>query len=292
MSIWADRKHATAKSAKTLPALEGTLVSIYPINTGYLCVSRASLVEGGSPNEILQIPCFAFLLHHPVEGFVLFDIGIPSRFLPDEDLAERKMKPDSPRFFPTVTKGMNVNSQLAQAGIESLDKVILSHSISKDDLIDLMHLPTNSISVGVGMKLKLISRKDYGTDLDRKLIETNFDTGRTLGAGRLSALGPFERTIDMYGDGSIYLVDLPGPCEGHMGILTRTGRDRHPITTTTKSWTHGMSGHTNIIKLKTQTHTTSRNSVSAVIYFNCRRFLGSSSGIGHISSRELSATTG
>ncbi|XP_062506986.1 uncharacterized protein LOC134183456 isoform X3 [Corticium candelabrum] len=222
MSIWADRKHATAKSAKTLPALEGTLVSIYPINTGYLCVSRASLVEGGSPNEILQIPCFAFLLHHPVEGFVLFDIGIPSRFLPDEDLAERKMKPDSPRFFPTVTKGMNVNSQLAQAGIESLDKVILSHSISKDDLIDLMHLPTNSISVGVGMKLKLISRKDYGTDLDRKLIETNFDTGRTLGAGRLSALGPFERTIDMYGDGSIYLVDLPGPCEGHMGILTRT----------------------------------------------------------------------
>ncbi|XP_062506987.1 uncharacterized protein LOC134183456 isoform X4 [Corticium candelabrum] len=138
MSIWADRKHATAKSAKTLPALEGTLVSIYPINTGYLCVSRASLVEGGSPNEILQIPCFAFLLHHPVEGFVLFDIGIPSRFLPDEDLAERKMKPDSPRFFPTVTKGMNVNSQLAQAGIESLDKVILSHSMS-DFLIQTKH---------------------------------------------------------------------------------------------------------------------------------------------------------
>lgn len=38
-------------------------------------------------------------------------------------------------------------------------------------------------------------------------------------------LGPFPRTRDFFGDGSLYLVDAPGHLPGHMNVLARTSAD-------------------------------------------------------------------
>ncbi|KAI0317782.1 Metallo-hydrolase/oxidoreductase [Amylostereum chailletii] len=38
-------------------------------------------------------------------------------------------------------------------------------------------------------------------------------------------IGPFERALDYWGDGSLYVVDTPGHCSGHLALLARTSAD-------------------------------------------------------------------
>jgi glyoxylase-like metal-dependent hydrolase (beta-lactamase superfamily II) len=38
-------------------------------------------------------------------------------------------------------------------------------------------------------------------------------------------VGPFPLAHDFFGDGSMYLVDAPGHCPGHMNLLVRTSSD-------------------------------------------------------------------
>jgi glyoxylase-like metal-dependent hydrolase (beta-lactamase superfamily II) len=37
----------------------------------------------------------------------------------------------------------------------------------------------------------------------------------------ISPLGTFARAVDLFGDGSVYLVDTPGHCPGHMSCIAR-----------------------------------------------------------------------
>lgn len=39
-------------------------------------------------------------------------------------------------------------------------------------------------------------------------------------------LGPFSHTIDLLGDGSIYVVDTPGHLPGHLNLLCRSGPEK------------------------------------------------------------------
>ncbi|XP_065843140.1 uncharacterized protein [Oscarella lobularis] len=224
MSIWA-KKQSTTRGPKGLPIPDGTTAHIQPINTGFISIPRSCLVEGGSPTEVQSVPCLAYLIRHPVEGCLLFDMGLTSRHLSEEAASvggKKLSRSEADRYIVSVQRGMNVNSQLAQNGIEYLERVILSHHISsKADLVDMQHLPTDCIQIGPSTKSKYVSKKD-SSDLGRKLEEVNFDTGPTFGSGSLAKLGPFERMVDVYGDGCIYIVDLPGPCQGHMGLLVKT----------------------------------------------------------------------
>lgn len=38
---------------------------------------------------------------------------------------------------------------------------------------------------------------------------------------RVSPFGPYDRAVDYYGDGSLYLVDSPGHIPGHMAVAAR-----------------------------------------------------------------------
>lgn len=41
----------------------------------------------------------------------------------------------------------------------------------------------------------------------------------------LAPFGPFARAIDLYGDGSLYVVDAPGHLRGHVAAAARVGPD-------------------------------------------------------------------
>ena len=40
-----------------------------------------------------------------------------------------------------------------------------------------------------------------------------------------SPFGPFDRALDFFGDGSLYIVDAPGHLPGHVNVLARTSAD-------------------------------------------------------------------
>ena len=53
-------------------------------------------------------------------------------------------------------------------------------------------------------------------------MKANFiDFGSPEGYTKISPFGPYERAIDLYGDGSLYLVDSPGHLPGHLAAAAR-----------------------------------------------------------------------
>ncbi|KAJ7112217.1 hypothetical protein C8R44DRAFT_632380, partial [Mycena epipterygia] len=38
-------------------------------------------------------------------------------------------------------------------------------------------------------------------------------------------IGPFPHAVDYFGDGSIYIINTPGHCGGHITLLARTSSD-------------------------------------------------------------------
>jgi len=71
---------------------------------------------------------------------------------------------------------------------------------------------------------------------DRKLVYVNFHPGDQISTTstnentsmldrRVLPLGAFERAIDLYDDGSFYLIDAPGHMAGHLAALARVGPD-------------------------------------------------------------------
>jgi glyoxylase-like metal-dependent hydrolase (beta-lactamase superfamily II) len=51
------------------------------------------------------------------------------------------------------------------------------------------------------------------------------DTSSTEHLKTVSPLGTFARGVDFFGDGSVYLVDTPGHCPGHISCLARVAED-------------------------------------------------------------------
>ncbi|KAF8143272.1 hypothetical protein K438DRAFT_1876499 [Mycena galopus ATCC 62051] len=40
-----------------------------------------------------------------------------------------------------------------------------------------------------------------------------------------TSIGPFPHAVDFFGDGSVYIIDTPGHCAGHVTVLARTSND-------------------------------------------------------------------
>ena len=58
---------------------------------------------------------------------------------------------------------------------------------------------------------------------DRRVTYVFFDGSHPAPSRTHSPFGPFPRAVDLYGDGSIYLVDAPGHAPGHLIAATRVG---------------------------------------------------------------------
>ena len=57
----------------------------------------------------------------------------------------------------------------------------------------------------------------------RRVTYVFFDGSHPAPSRTHSPFGPFPRAVDLYGDGSIYLVDAPGHAPGHLIAATRVG---------------------------------------------------------------------
>jgi len=66
---------------------------------------------------------------------------------------------------------------------------------------------------GKGRKMNIL-------DFQNMTPGETIDTGKTVGKA-LGPVGSFERSFDVFGDGSFVLCDAPGHCHGHMIALVR-----------------------------------------------------------------------
>jgi glyoxylase-like metal-dependent hydrolase (beta-lactamase superfamily II) len=65
----------------------------------------------------------------------------------------------------------------------------------------------------------------YPSDDKSNILESSIPLERTrflISSDFNMSIGPFPRALDFYGDGSVYIIDTPGHCAGHINILART----------------------------------------------------------------------
>jgi glyoxylase-like metal-dependent hydrolase (beta-lactamase superfamily II) len=198
-------------------------MKIYFLSTGFGNISKGLFVQGAGWRNI-QFPVLSVLIERD-NGLVLFDTGIGTRI-------EEEMRPPiywGNLFFHRCVMRTRFNPQhdalihqLQRLGFKPADvkNVIISH-LHWDHAGGMRDFPHAHFFIGrrewdfasnlSGIPLfknAFIKEQFCGADLDIELIETD----------PRKPFKNFPASYDLFGDGSMVLIDMPGHSTGLMGL--------------------------------------------------------------------------
>ncbi|KAL6252643.1 hypothetical protein RBB50_000362 [Rhinocladiella similis] len=171
--------------------------------------------------DVHNAPSFCFLIEHPSGQKVLFDLAIRKDWENLSPAITERLKKVGHR--PVVEK--NASELLDESGIgkNSINAVIWSHA-HWDHTGDMSTFPGHTdLVVGRGFKdhfLRGVGNSALGGILPsdvkgREVREITFKEPEVVKIGHFPA-------YDYFKDGSMYLLDSPGHCVGHLCALVRT----------------------------------------------------------------------
>jgi N-acyl homoserine lactone hydrolase len=202
---------ASAPDPSSLPE---TYLSL--IECGKMMGKQVFMFRGGSWSKNYDSGMAAVLVRHP-KGQFLFDTGFGTNV--DEQV---KMIPAMMRWLTTYDKETSAAAQLKANGIDpsEIKMAIISHShwdhvsgledfpqaeawFSREEIDDIPNLPARELAKQMSSQIKL-----HALDLTGPAYEN------------------FDRSLDIYGDGSIVFVPLPGHTPGSIGMFVnlRSGK--------------------------------------------------------------------
>lgn len=212
--------------AEAVQAAEPGL-KVYVFYTGDIQVGGEAMLDPRNPkvrpDEMKKqfVPAMAYLIRHPTKGDVLFDTGFGPAFVgqTNGDLGSWTR----PLMKTHVGEGQDLSSQLMRLGVNprSLKYVILSHG-HVDHTAGLPALGPVTVLMGKG-EPEAIARpfsllhgyKQAHFGQVGRLLEVDFD--------HAPVLTPLSHAVDLFGDGSIFLIDARGHTPGHLSLLVNLG---------------------------------------------------------------------
>jgi glyoxylase-like metal-dependent hydrolase (beta-lactamase superfamily II) len=205
-----------------------TSLECHILDTGYCDAWEQHAIRGGQRR---RFDCHALvaLLRHPRHGWLLWDTGYAPRLL---DVTQHLPFSLYRRATPLhLRPELAVAAQLGRWGLTPSDigRVVISH-FHADHIAGLCDFPQAEL---------IASRAAYDDIANRRglralrrgfipiLLPADFCARATLlpafSGAPLPALGP---TQDLFGDGSLLLVALPGHARGQIGALVQSERGR------------------------------------------------------------------
>jgi N-acyl homoserine lactone hydrolase len=193
-------------------------VTVEVLLTGTVDGDRLVVLDKGDPNiEELGDPhapstVSAYWVHHPTEGDYLIDAGLARAFTREGGNYTGLLRLLLALFGAESrsTAGADVTSQLRSRGI-SPRAVFLTH-LHGDHTSGLVDVPALVPAVFGRGEDTFMQKAMIGDHLDgRPLYALDFDKGH--------ALPPFERVLDLLGDGSIWAISTPGHSPNHVSYL-------------------------------------------------------------------------
>ncbi|KAG1845721.1 beta-lactamase-like protein [Suillus subalutaceus] len=199
------------------PSDEQAYMYVSALEAGHLNVPLSLMAADQSDDPII-FPSLAFLLRHSKSNKrVVFDLGI-----------HRNIKEFAPAAIPVVPDVKQTASESLEAGgvpPSSVDLVVLSH-LHWDHVGDPSPFTTAEFVLGEGSKQAFLDPGSCHSPISFSSIRPPEDRLRFVTTSDLNvAIGPYPRAMDIFGDGSMYIVDASGHADGHINILARTSPD-------------------------------------------------------------------
>ncbi|WP_437917022.1 MBL fold metallo-hydrolase [Sorangium sp. So ce302] len=197
----------------------GQRVRLCTLETGEVGGARSMLLRSDHvafdrAREHEPLPIYAHLVRHPARGDVLIDAGLSAPFErePFGDIRapvswlHRAM---GTRF--TLPAGRSLGAQLARFGSRPR-QVYLTH-VHGDHTAGLGELPRD---------VEIVTGEGEADDLAGHLGYGHFAEGATLSElsfARGVPMPPFDRAIDVWGDGALWALPTPGHSRGHLSFV-------------------------------------------------------------------------
>ncbi|CAN5346170.1 MBL fold metallo-hydrolase [soil metagenome] len=207
------------------------------------CKHPAAMARRGASWSPAVFPALAGLILHPTVGPVLFDTGYdPAFFEATNPFPERLYRWATPVDLPD---GAPVSDQLVRFGLKPADvrAVVISH-FHGDHVAGLHAFPKATLFCArAGLddarrpgRLAQVRRGILGgltpADIDARARFFEDMPRTALGTD----MAPFENGADLFGDGAMIAVPLPGHCPGHWGLLLRGEDDRNRFLIGDAAW--------------------------------------------------------
>ena len=186
------------------------------------------VLRNGSLRTV-TLPATVAALHHPDEGWILFDTGY-SRHV------EHEVQTGLERLYPLVvpfTVPIGAADQLRARGIDPADvrHVIISH-LHPDHIGGLLDFPNATLHCpreAWRVNAPAIGPARMRLAFMPGLLPSDFhDRVHWIDGLTGSGAGPFPATGDLFGDGSVRLVELPGHAAGQIGAFVTVQADPEP----------------------------------------------------------------
>jgi glyoxylase-like metal-dependent hydrolase (beta-lactamase superfamily II) len=218
------------------------MLKLQLLEVGYCRHLECVSLSGGSWRAI-KFPSISALILHPREGAILYDTGYADHFLDaTAGLPERLYRWLTPVTLPPTQR---LGAQLARSGLTFSDirYCVISH-FHADHIAGLRDLDKALFIASRPDVEHLHGCSRYGglikgllpallpPDFHSRLRLAESYPTRPVGAG-WAGLGEAH---DLFGDGSVLALRLPGHAPGHLGLSLRDSEDRPVLLCADASW--------------------------------------------------------
>jgi glyoxylase-like metal-dependent hydrolase (beta-lactamase superfamily II) len=188
-------------------------VIVTPLTQAHQYAPTPVVAEGVMRPRRLHLGMTSFLVEHPQARFVVdpaMCADVHHRVLPQLGMLRAFVAPDKPVF--------GLDAALAEAGTrpQDIDFALPTH-LHWDHVSGLLELPADTPVRTQPLEREWALGGDhapYGVARG-PLLDRTYDTYELDG----SPVHTFERSHDLFGDGSVVLVSLPGHTPGSVGVL-------------------------------------------------------------------------
>jgi glyoxylase-like metal-dependent hydrolase (beta-lactamase superfamily II) len=220
-------------------------VEVTLLNAG-TCRVPARAASPGAGWGRTDLPALVALIRHPTAGPVLYDTGYSPRFFTATKWPPYRMY----RYLTpvSVTDAETAVAQLQALGIAPGDvkTIVISH-FDPDHIGGMRDFPEARF-VCAWEAWDSIRDKSGLAALGARLLPGHLpdDLGKrlqVLGRPTGPAAGPFPASHDLFGDGSVRLVELPGHAPGQLGALVQVDAERQWLLAADACWTRAVLSH-------------------------------------------------
>jgi len=185
-------------------------VRMYVTSSGTLELDQGWLTAMTNHGNRIDIPVPMYIIDHP-EGLIVFDTGMNINVVPDH--GEEYWGPVAQAFTPTMTRDQGIDEQLQQIGKSTSDVKYVIHSHFHLDHAGNINMFPNATHIVRKAELKnawwpeQFQRAAYVLDDYKNTRNFNF----------IEVIDD----MDLFGDGSVELIDTKGHTQGHQSLIVR-----------------------------------------------------------------------